>query len=86
MRRSEALAAEVRPPKLGTTVRVDRMVGAAGFDAAWRKALTAAGVAPDALPRLMTAAIAPHRANFTTRLRAHMARPFPSARPAKASQ
>ena len=73
--RSEALAAEVYPPRLGATVRVDRMASAAGFRAAWRKALTAAGVAPSAIPRLMQAAVEPHRANFTARLRAHMAHP-----------
>ena len=73
--RSEALAAEVYPPRLGATVRVDRMASAAGFRAAWRKALTAAGAAPAAIPQLMQAAVEPHRANFTVRLRAHMARP-----------
>jgi hypothetical protein len=73
--RSEALAAEVNPPRLGATVRVDRMASASGFRAAWRKALTAAGVAPAAIPRLMQAAVEPHRANFTARLRAHLAHP-----------
>jgi len=73
--RSEALVAEVYPPRLGATVRVDRMASAAGFRAAWRKALTAAGAAPAAIPQLMQAAVEPHRANFTARLRAHMAHP-----------
>ena len=73
--RSEALAAEVYPPRLGTTVRVDRMASAAGFRAAWRKALTAAGTAPAAIPRLMQAAVEPHRENFTARLRAHVIHP-----------